>query len=56
MCTPYVASEKDQEIINREMEHLEKMNVIVRGFTDFSSLVILIDKKDSKEKRCCLDM
>ncbi len=46
MCTLYVASEKDQEIINQQTE---KINVIVRGFTDFSSPVILIDEKNYKE-------
>ena len=48
---PYHVREEDKAIIDKEMKRLCYMGVLKEGFSAYSSLVMLISRKLSKDKR-----
>ncbi len=52
---PYKVSEQYKEKIDEYLAKLVKMNVLKKGLTDYSSPIMLLNKKNSKEKRQVVD-
>ena len=52
---PYTVSQAEKVLIDRELERLERMGVLAQGMTDFSSPVMLVSKKGTKDKRVVAD-
>ncbi len=46
---PYKASLDDKILIDKSLDKLVKINVLKQGITDYSSPIMLINKKNSKE-------
>ena len=47
---PYHVREEDKAIINKEMKRLCYMGILKEGFSSYSSLVMLISRKLTKDK------
>ena len=52
---PYHVKEEDETLINKEMKRLCYLGIIKEGFSPYSSLVILIIRKLTKDKRVVTD-
>ena len=52
---PYHVREEDKTIIDKEMKRLCYMGILKEGFSAYSSLVMLISRKLTKEKRVVTD-
>ena len=52
---PYTVSQAEKVLIDRELERLERIGVLAQGMTDFSSPVMLVSKKGTKDKRMVAD-
>ena len=52
---PYHVSEGDKAIIDREMKRLCYMGILKEGFSAYSSPVMLISRKFTKDKRVVID-
>ena len=52
---PYHMREEDKAIINKEMKRLCYMGILKEGFLAYSSLVMLISRKLTKDKRVVTD-
>ena len=48
---PYHAREEDKAFIDKEMKLLCSMGILKEGFSAYSSLVMLISRKRTKDKR-----
>ena len=53
---PYVASEEDKRIIDKEVRKLELMKIIAPGTAQHVSPLLLVDKKGTNEKRICVNL
>lgn len=53
---PYVASEEDKKVIDKEIRKLELMNIITPGAAQHVSPLLLVDKKEANAKRVCVDL
>ena len=51
---PYLVREEDKTLINKEMKMLWYLGIL-KGFSPYSSLVVLISRKLSKDKRVVTD-
>ena len=52
---PYNVREEDKAIIDKEMKRLCYMGILKEGFSAYSSLVMLISRKLTKDKRVVTD-
>ena len=52
---PYHAKEEDKALINKEMERLCYLGILKERFSPYSSLVMLISRKLTKDKRVVTD-
>ena len=52
---PYHVREEDKAIIDKELERLCYMGILREGFSAYSSLVMLISRKLTKDKRVVTD-
>ncbi len=52
---PYKASLEDKEQIDKSLDKLVKLNVLRKGLTNYSSPLMLLNKRNSKEKRQVVD-
>ena len=52
---PYHVREEDKAIIDKEMKRLCYMGILKEGFSAYSSLVMLISRKLTKDKRVVTD-
>ena len=52
---PYHVREEDKVIIDKEMKRLGYMGILKEGFSAYSSLVMLIGRKLTKDKRVVTD-
>ena len=52
---PYHVREEDKAIIDKEMKRLCYMGILREGFSAYSSLVMLISRKLTKDKRMVTD-
>ena len=52
---PYHVREEDKAIINKEMKRLCYMGILKEGFSAYSSPVMLISRKLTKDKRVVTD-
>ena len=52
---PYHVREEDKAVIDKEMERLCYIGILMEGFSAYSSLVMLISRKLTKDKRVVMD-
>ena len=52
---PYHVREEDKVVIDKEMKRLHYMGILKEGFSTYSSLVMLISRKLTKDKRVVTD-
>ena len=52
---PYHVKEEDKTLINKEMKRLCYLGILKQGFSSYSSLVMLITRKLTKDKRVVTD-
>ena len=52
---PYYAKEEDKALINKVMKRLCYLGILKEGFSPYSSLVMLITRKLTKDKRVVTD-
>ena len=52
---PYHVREEDKAVIDKEMKRLYYMGILKEGFSAYSSLVMLISRKLTKDKRVVTD-
>ena len=52
---PYPMREEQKKIIQKEMDRLEHPGIIQKGLTGYSSLVVLVKKKNQNLYRVCSD-
>ena len=52
---PYPMREEQKEVIQNEMDKLEHLGIIKKGLTSYSSLVILVKRKNQNLYRVCSD-
>ena len=52
---PYHVKEQDKALINKEMKRLCYLGILKEGFSPYSSLVMLISRKLTKDKRVVTD-
>ena len=52
---PYHVREEDQKVIDKEMKHLCYLGIVKEGFSPYSSLVMLISRKMTQDKRVVTD-
>ena len=52
---PYNISEEDKPIMDKEMNRLVHLGILKKGFTNYSSPVMLISRKVTKDKRPVVD-
>ena len=53
---PYHVREEDKAVIDKEMKKLYYMGILKEGFSAYSSLVMLISRKLTKDKRVVTDI
>ena len=51
----YHVKEEDKALIDKEMKHLCYLGIVKEGFSDYSSLAMLISRKLIKDKRVITD-
>ena len=47
--------EKQKKVIQKEMDRLEQLGIIQKGLTGYSSLVVLVKRKNQNLNRVCSD-
>ena len=52
---PYHIREEDKKVIDKEMRHLCYLGILKEGFSPYSSLVMLISRKITQNKRLATD-
>ena len=52
---PYHAKEEDKALIDKEMKRLFYLGILIAGFSPYSSPVMLISTKLTKDKRVVTD-
>ena len=52
---PYPMWEEQKKVIQKEMDRLEHLGIIQKGLTSYSSLVVLVKKKNQNLYRVCSD-
>ena len=52
---PYPMREKQKKVIQKEMNRLEHLGIIHKGLTSYSSLVVLVKRKNQNVYRVCSD-
>ena len=52
---PYPIREEQKAIVQREMDHLEKLGIIEKGLTGYSSPVLLVKRKQQNLYRVVTD-
>ena len=52
---PYHVKEEDKALIDKEMKHLCYLGILKKGFSAYSSPVMLISRKLTKDKRVVTD-
>ena len=52
---PYHGKEEDKDILNKEMKRLCYLDILKKGFSAYSSPVMLIIRKVTKDKRVGTD-
>ena len=52
---PYHVKEEDKNLIDKEMKHLHYSGIFKEGISGYSSPVMLISRKDTKDKRVVTD-
>ena len=52
---PYHFREEDKKVIDKEMKHLCYLDILKEGFSPNSSLVMLISRKMTQDKRVVTD-
>ena len=48
-------SEEQKKVIQKEMDRLEHLGIIQKGLTSYSSLVVLVKRKNQNLYRVCSD-
>ena len=52
---PYRVREEDKAVIDKEIKRLCYMGILIEGFSAYSSLVMLISRKFTKDKRVVME-
>ena len=52
---PYSMREEEKKVIQKEMDRLEHLGIIRKGLTGYSSLVVLVKRKNQNLYRVCSD-
>ena len=52
---PFHAKEEDKAILDKEMKQLFYFGILIEGFSAYSSLVMLISRKVTQDKRVVVD-
>ena len=52
---PYPMREEQKKVIQKEMDRLEHLGIIQKGLTSYSSLVVLVKRKNQNLYRVCSD-
>ena len=52
---PYPMREEQKKVIQKEMDRLKHLGIIRKGLTDYSSLVVLVKRKNQNLYRVCSD-
>ena len=52
---PYPMREEQKKVIQKEMDRLEHLGIIQKGLTGYSSLVVLVKRKNQNLYRVCSD-
>ena len=52
---PYPMQEEQKKVIQKEMDRLEHLGIIQKGLTGYSSLVVLVKRKNQNLYRFCSD-
>ena len=52
---PYPMQEKQKKVIQKEMDRLKHLGIIQKGLTSYSSLVVLVKRKNQNLYRVCSD-
>ena len=52
---PFHASDEDKDILDKEMKRLCYLDILKKGFSAYSSLVMLVSRKMTKDKRVVTD-
>ena len=52
---PYPMREKQKKVIQKEMDRLQHLGIICKGLTSYSSLVVLVKRKNQNLYRVCSD-
>ena len=52
---PYPMREEQKKVIQKEMDRLEHLGIICKGLTSYSSLVVLVKRKNQNLYRVCSD-
>ena len=52
---PYSMREEQKKVIQKEMDRLEHLGIIHKGLTDYSSLVVLVKRKNQNLYQVCSD-
>ena len=52
---PYPMREEQKKVIQKEMDRLEHLGIIHKGLTSYSSLVVLVKRKNQNLYRVCSD-
>ena len=52
---PYPMREEQKKVIQKEMDRLEHLGIIRKGLTGYSSLVVLVKRKNQNLNRVCSD-
>ena len=50
---PYPMREEQKKVIQKEMDRLEHLGIICKGLTGYSSLVVLVKRKNQNLYRVC---
>ena len=53
---PFHTKEEDKAILNKEMKRLCYLGILKEGFSAYSSLVMLISRKVTQDKRVVTDL
>ena len=52
---PYPMPEEQKKVIQKEMDRLEHLGIILKGLTSYSSLVVLVKRTNQNLYRICSD-
>ena len=52
---PYHIREEDKKVIDKEMKHLCYLGILKKGFSPYSSSIMLISRKVMQDKRVVMD-